>query len=148
MIFFYFLSTWLSDLYITIVCVFCLYTTAQKRKLYFSITKPCRYELEATVFIKSCFYIVPSPSTTLILVICRIQLVVYPPVRNAITHQPLDWILQLTNFPTRFTASLCKQARLSINLDFRLDRLDQNQTSSFSHYHRNKLSFGMSYVIY
>ena len=36
----------------------------QKRKLDFSITKPCRYEIEAAVF-NHYIVSVPSPSTTL-----------------------------------------------------------------------------------
>ena len=37
----------------------------QKRKLDVLITKPCRCQFEATVLIKSSYYIVPSPSTAL-----------------------------------------------------------------------------------
>ena len=40
--------------------------TIRKRKLAFSINKPCRDQFEDAVFIKSSYYIVPNPSTVLI----------------------------------------------------------------------------------
>ena len=66
MIFFHLSSTLLSDLYITKNCVFCWYTTAEKQKLFFvSITEPRRIYLNPRFWIKSGYYIVPNPSTTL-----------------------------------------------------------------------------------
>ena len=38
----------------------------QKQELYFAIIKPCRYQFEANVLIKSGYYIGHSPSTALI----------------------------------------------------------------------------------
>ena len=67
MIFFHLLSTWLSDLYITKNCVFCLYTTAEKRKFdFFQSLNHVDVNLKPHFLIKSGYYIVPSPSTALI----------------------------------------------------------------------------------
>ena len=43
----------------------CFLLIFQKRKLYISITKPCRYELEAVTFNQERYYILPSHSTAL-----------------------------------------------------------------------------------
>ena len=50
MIFFHLSSTWFSDLQVTKNCFSADQLIIQKRKLYFSITKPCRYQFEAMVF--------------------------------------------------------------------------------------------------
>ena len=66
MIFFYLLSTWLSDLYITKNCVFCWYTTAEKRKFdFFQSLNHVDVNLKPRFLIKSGYHIVPSPSTAL-----------------------------------------------------------------------------------
>jgi hypothetical protein len=59
-------TTWLSDLYI-INCVFCWYTTAEKQKLdFFQSLNHVDVDLKPRFLIKSGYYIVPSPSTTLL----------------------------------------------------------------------------------
>ena len=62
MIFFHLSSTWMSDLYITKSCIFCWYTTAEKRKSLNHVD----FYLKLRFLIKSSYYIVPSPSTALI----------------------------------------------------------------------------------
>ena len=67
MIFFHFSSTWFSNLQVTNNAFSADQLIIQKRKLDFSITKPCRDQFEATVFNQErLLYIVPSPSTTLL----------------------------------------------------------------------------------
>ena len=56
-----------GNLQVTKNCVFCWSADHKKRKLYFSITKPYTdVNLKLWILIKRGFYIVPSPSTTLI----------------------------------------------------------------------------------
>ena len=64
-IFFHFLSTWMSDLYITKIA---FSFNAQQLKTdvsLFSITEPCRFSFEQRFLIQSGYYIIHSPSTTL-----------------------------------------------------------------------------------